>query len=188
MPTATLHQLPRATDRSPTPLLGFEGRIVERLADGRLRLDDGTLAETALGCLLQPEVGDRVLYTTSKTGDAFILQPLAREKVERARLTVPGAHGLDLHQPSVRISATDEINLRSLKDLEATAATGTLRLNAHNLFTTVSETLVENARHHIAQVGNYAMKVRELLRIHGRQGIVTAEKDLKMDAERISMG
>ena len=187
MSSATLHPLPRPSETA-RPLLGYEAAIVERLDDGRLRLDDGTLARPALGCLVRPEVGDRVLYGAAADGEAFILQPLAREGLERAELTVPGARGLDLSQTSVTVSAVEEIALRSLKDLEATAATGTLRLTARNLFTTVSETLVENARHHVAHIGDYALKVKALLRIHGRQGIVTAEKDLKMDAERISMG
>ena len=184
--SATLHQLPI----THPPLLGYEGRVIERLNDGRVRLDNGLTARPALSCLIRPRAGDRALYTQSESGDCFLLQLLARAEGEepRAVLTVPGARGLDLHQASVTISATEKINLRSRKDLEATAATGTLRLNARNLFTTVSEALVENALEHIAHVGGYALKVRELLRIHGRQGIVTAEKDLKMDAERISMG
>jgi hypothetical protein len=63
-----------------------------------------------------------------------------------------------------------------------------LRLTARNLFTTVSESLVQNVRNYIGQAEQYLLDVRQVLRMHGKQASVTAEQDVKIDAERISMG
>ena len=179
-PSARVIDLPR-----PAAIL-IEGRVAAVRDDGTLELTDGRTARPALSCLIEPRAGDRVLY--SDGAERFVLHLLAREEMESAALSVPGAQRLAIRQPHIDVAAEERLALRSLKDLEATAATGTLSLNARNLFATVSEALVENARHHIAHVGDYALKAKALLRIHGRQGLMTAEKDLKIDAERISMG
>ena len=180
MRTAEVIDLPR-----PAATL-LEGRVAAVREDGTLELEEGRTARAALSCLIELQAGDRVLY--SDGAERFVLHLLARKGLESAALSVPGAERLEIRQPRIDLAAREKLTLRSLKDLEATAATGTLSLNARNLFTTVSEALVENARHHIAHIGDYALKVKELLRIHGRQGLMTAEKDLKIDAERISMG
>ncbi|MBL8511024.1 MAG: DUF3540 domain-containing protein, partial [Betaproteobacteria bacterium] len=55
-------------------------------------------------------------------------------------------------------------------------------------FTQVSETLVQSARHTVGRAEHYLMEVKKLLRLQGKQVMVTAEKDVKVDGERISMG
>jgi hypothetical protein len=151
-------------------------------------LSDGRVARQALGCLITPEVGDRVLAASGKDGTPFIVHILQRAELGVARLSVPGARELALCQPRIAVSASEQINLHALRNIEVTAATGVLGLNANNLFITVNETLVQNVRNFIGKSSQYLLEARQLLRLHGQQTLVTAEQDVKIDGERISVG
>ncbi|MBI3897236.1 MAG: DUF3540 domain-containing protein [Gammaproteobacteria bacterium] len=172
---------------SSTPRLD-EGHVVDESADGVLRLADGRRALPAVSCLVRPQPGDRVLLVSGVTGEVFVLSVLTRASGQVAQLQVPGADAIHVVAPSVTLQAVDAIRLQSLRDVELTAVTGDVSVNARNLLTTVTESLIENIKQHIAHVGTYALQVKTLLRMHSQQAIVTAEQDIKVDAERISMG
>jgi hypothetical protein len=165
-------------------VLGVTARVVAIHADGA-ELDDGRRATSALSCLLQPQIGDQVLVADDPT---LILAILQREAGQTAELHVPGARALRLCQREIAIEASEGLALRSLRDAELSAVTGTLRLAARNLFTTVLETLVERAADHLAKVGSFALDVSTLLRIRSRHGIVTAEQQMRIDAEQLHLG
>ncbi|MCB1735609.1 MAG: DUF3540 domain-containing protein [Gammaproteobacteria bacterium] len=165
-------------------MLGSDARVTAIDADG-CHLDDGRRVATAAGCLLQPRIGDRVLVADSP---ALILTVLEREPGQEAQLSVPGADTLRLSQRAIAIEARDQLALRSLKDAELTAATGTLSVQARNLFTTVIETMVERAADHLAKFGNYALDTAGLLRLRTRHGIVTADRQLRLDADQMHLG
>ena len=165
-----------------------EGRVLGEAADGALHLHEGGHAWPAVSCLIRPRRGDRVLVAWPPGQDGFILHVLQRESAEGATLEVPGTDAVTLHQRRLTIAGSEAVAIRSLRDMELTAATGTLAINARNLFSTVQDSVVHNARYFIAHIGTYAMQVKNLMRLHGRQAIITADQDIKVDAERISMG
>ncbi|MCP5141729.1 MAG: DUF3540 domain-containing protein [Gammaproteobacteria bacterium] len=159
--------------------------VVTAIESDACVLDDGRRVRLAASCLLQPRVGDRVLVTDSP---ALVLAVLERTESAEATLSVPGASRLRVTQARIALEATEELALRSLKDAELTAATGTLSVQARNLFTTVIETLAERAADHLAKFGNYALDASGLLRMRARQGIVTADKELRLDADQMHLG
>jgi len=73
-------------------------------------------------------------------------------------------------------------------EIELTAVQGPLSLNARQIFTNASESLVQTARSYIGQVEQFLLNARQLLRLHGEQTMITARQDAKIDAERISLG
>jgi hypothetical protein len=160
-------------------------RIGARLEEGRYLLDDGRLACQALSCLIAPLPGDQVLVFAGE--ETFILALLARTQLGEALLSVPRARTLAIRQARVEVSATEHAALRSLGGLELGAA-GTLTLAARNFFATVAESLVENVRHYVGRFGHCLMEAKELMRLHSRQATLTAEKEIRIDAERIGMG
>ena len=162
------------------------GKISLEIEENRYRLEDGRRARQAFSCLIEPQAGDEVLVFDGE--ESFVVAVLARPQAGEAVLTVPGARALSIRQPRIALDAVEHAALRSGRDLELTAATGTLALNARDLFTTVAGSLVENVRHYVGRVEQYLLEARGLLRLHGEQALVTAEKDVKVDAERISMG
>jgi hypothetical protein len=166
----------------------IESRVVMSLNENVYLLNDGRSAQQALSCLIRPEVGDHVLATCGQMDTPYILHILQRSHLQKAQLSVPGAQQLCIAQNQVSVTATDSISINALVDVEMTAATGVLRLNAQNLFTSVTDSLVQNVGHFVGQAEHYFVEVKQLLRLHSKQALITAEQDVKVDAERISMG
>jgi hypothetical protein len=173
---------------TPAPLYLVEAKIVVSLEQHCYLLNDGRVARQALSCLLQPEVGDHVLAAACQDDTPYILHILQRNHLKAAHLSVPGAEQLCIDQQQIALQAGQSIALRAAGDVEVSAATGVLSLNARNLFATVSESLVQNVRHFVGQAEHYLLDVKQLLRLHGQQALVTADQDIKVDAERISLG
>lgn len=178
------------TSKTPVPSTPAwtEARIAVTLDDNCYLLDDGRLARQAASCMLTPEAGDRILSVGCSDGDSYIVHVLDRGQADAAELSVPGTQDLTIRQQRVTISATEGIALHALRDIEVNAATGSMSFNARNLFVTVQESLVENMRHYIGKAEQYLLDARQLLKLHGKQALVTAEQDVKVDGERISMG
>jgi hypothetical protein len=161
-------------------------RTVER--DGRVMLDGGAAARVAVSCLLRPQSGDRVVLAELPGGPPFVIAILERPGTPSAQLEVAGAQCLTLAAPRVTLTAVEAIEMSSLRDIEITAASGRFSINARHLAVTAVESFIQNARDCIANIGTYALQVRSLLRLHGQQAILTAERDMKIDAEQISVG
>lgn len=176
--------------RPPVPAepLWAEAAVAVELTDGSYLLDDGRIAQQAASCVVIPAQGDRVLVAACRHGDNYIVHLLSRSQAEKAFLSVPGAQHLTLRQPEITLAATEKVGLHSLRDVDVTAVTGVLSLTARNLFSTVAESLVQNVRHYVGNAEQYLLEVKQMLRLHGKQASITAENDVKVDAERISMG
>ncbi len=164
-----------------------DARVAIVFDDGGCLLDNGARATRALSCLIEPRVGDRVLAAQTGDGACHLLHILEREDRERAELSVPGADTLALRQSRIAVHAHDSLDLGSA-DTASLSALGTLSLNGGSLFASVRETLVAQAEHYVGRFGQYLLDVRALLRLHGKDALLTAERDVKVDAERISMG
>lgn len=154
----------------------------------RYQLDTGAQAEIAAGCLLQPEIGDTVLLYRSGAGEFFITQVLRNAGGGAARVSVPGASKLLLEQQEISLLAVNKLRLTSLRDIDLTAIAGDVTVEAKNLFSTVREQWIEHAQHRISKAVSHMLEATGLLRLHAEQGLLTAKKDLKVDAERISIG
>jgi hypothetical protein len=178
-------------------------RITVLFDDGSCLLGNGMRAVRAVSCLVEPQLGDRVLTSATADGLCHVLHILARGELTRselahsdqarcegdyARLSVPGAAGLALCQSRISLHAAESLHMGSAGDASLTAAGGTLSLNGRNLFVTVTDTIVEQASHYVGKIGQYLLDVRALLRLHGNDALITAARDVKVDAERISMG
>lgn len=178
---------PGKTPAAPGPAW-TDAHVAVTVDDGACLLDDGRLARRAASCLVLPEPGDRVLAATGRDGVHFILHVLARANHEEADVGVPGVHRLTIRQPQVAVHAREDIALRALRNVDVCAAGGTLALSARNLFATAHDSLVQAARHVVGTAEHYLLDVKQLLKLHGRQALITADGDVKVDGERISIG
>ncbi|KKB61297.1 hypothetical protein WM40_23990 [Robbsia andropogonis] len=179
----TTNKLPQ-----PLPLHLLEARVIVALEQHAYLLDDGRVAYQALSCLIRPEVGDHVLVATCQNDASYILHVLHRTDAKQVQLSVPGAEMLRIEQARIQLTAIESIALDALSDVEIRAATGTLNLAARNLFTSAQDTLVENVGQFVGRADRYLLEVNELLCLHGQHAIITADEDVKVDGERISMG
>lgn len=175
------------------PVALADTRITVLFDDGSCLLGNGMRALRAVSCLVEPQIGDRVLASTSTDGPCHVLHILARNEGTRsesdsARLSVPGVTGLSLCQTRIAVHAVESLHMGSAGEASLSAAGGTLSLNGRNLFVTVTDSIVEQANHYVGKIGQYLLDVRALLRLHGNDALLTAAHDIKVDAERISMG
>ncbi|WP_338847060.1 DUF3540 domain-containing protein [Massilia sp. W12] len=173
---------------APLPLQLSEARIAVVLQGQGFMLDDGRVARQALSCLVTPEVGDHVLTAAGHDNPPYILHVLARQNPQHVALSVPGAGKVSLQQDTIELQAQQAIALQALRDIEISAATGVLQLNACNLFSTVHESVVQHMRHYVGRAQHFLLEAEQLLRLHGEQTLITAEQDIKVDSERISLG
>ncbi len=165
-----------------------EATVVLAMGDGRFLLDDGGTSRQALSCLLVPQAGDRVAWLAGRDGERYLLHLLSRPEPGSFRLEVLGATELGLVAPKLALRASAQLSLSSMGDAEVSAPGGKLKLEVRNLTVTVLESLVQTARHMIGRYENWFSESRSLSRLHGKQTLVTAEQDVRVDGERISMG
>lgn len=175
------------------PVALADTRIAVLFDDGSCLLGNGMRALRAVSCLVEPQPGDRVLASTSADGPCHVLHILARSESAlsdgtHARLSVPGAAGVSLCQSRIALHAVESLHMGSAGEASLSAAGGTLALNGRNLFVTATDSIVEQAHHYVGKIGQYLLDVRALLRLHGNDALITAARDIKVDAERISMG
>ncbi|HKQ30732.1 MAG TPA: DUF3540 domain-containing protein [Burkholderiales bacterium] len=173
--------------KAASEIVWLDGWIAEELPDDTYRLDDGTLACTAASCLLRPRGGDRIVALACGR-EVFITAILERGDASTAEIGVTGAPELTLAAPRVTVRASETITMQSLRDVDVTAIGGNLSLSARNVVTTAADAIIENMRHYIAHAEAFAVQVKTLLRMHSKTAVVTAEQDIKVDAERISLG
>lgn len=168
----------------------LEIRVAMVLDSRHCLLANGRQASRALGCLIAPQVGDQVLVSQGENS-CHVLQILERNgagEMEAVALCLPGDGAIHLRGSSVGIHGSKSVTVDSGGDVDVTAAGGHLGLNARNLFMSVTDSLVQQAQHFIGKAGQYFLDVRHLLKLHGQDALITAERDIKADAERISMG
>lgn len=162
-----------------------EMRVAMLLDDGLCLLANGRQARRAASCLLEVQAGDLVLASCAER--CHVLHILERASPQAA-LSVPGCDSLALRQRHVSVHALESIELVSAGQARMTTLGGPLSLEAPNLFVTVAENLVHQACHWIGRAGHCLLDVRHLFKLHAQDALLTAERDIKADAERISMG
>ena len=187
------HELLEPRSAAPASPRWHEAAVAVELGEHRYLLDDGRVATAALTCVIEPRIGDRVLIAACADAQCYVVHVLSRAPDDvgdggSATFSVPGIAQLTLAQRSIDLVATERLGLRSLKDAEIVAATGTLRVTANDLFRCVAQTVVDALKHYVGSAEHYLLDVDQLLRQHGQQVMLTADKDVKVDAERISMG
>lgn len=179
-----------ATKRSgsASAIIGGVAHVCEVRDESTVLLSDGRCARIAVSCLLRPQGGDRVALTELNRGEVFVHAILERDRTQPADLQVPGAESITLAARRLVLAASDSLQVHSLRDIEVAAAAGVVSIAAPHITVTAVESLIQTAKQCLMTVGAYALQVRSLLRLHGQQAIMTAEKDMKIDAERISVG
>ena len=183
MSVQALSEIPKA----PSPVVTTECCLISEQLDDGYRLDDGSLAAVAVSCLLKPLPGDRVLVAYCED-EVFVLHVLARESGQAADLGVAGAERLRIGHARLDLHASEGMALRSLKDLELQAVTGSLSLSARNLMLTAIESLLEQVRTRISRAEEICMRASGLFKLHGTNAFITAERDVRIDGERINVG
>lgn len=154
-------------------------RTVDRLADGVAVLDDGRRARRAVGCLVRPEAGDRVLvWDDPEGGDRYILSVL--ERPDGAPVTVEAAGDLE-------IRAGDRLSLAGAGGIALSAPLGTVSIVAQRLTQTAIDGLTLVARTAIATADCWMIQARDVLTTRAHHHLMSARKEMRLEADRIQL-
>lgn len=167
-------------------------------------------ARRAEGCLADPQPGDRVLLLVAEGGDVFIINVVERAGREPMRLSHPV--GLTLSAPAVSIDASEtlsasapkavlnltEVTLRSASALLVARAASVVVEALRTVAATIeqaAETLTSQAAQRTAVISGVDTlearaantKVETALVVRTGSTILTAEQDIRMDGEHITL-
>ena len=76
----------------------------------------------APSCLLQPEIGDKVLVVTDAEGEDYVLAVLARAGGGGARLSLPANSEVQTQGGTLKISGRDGLSLQSARQVSLQSA------------------------------------------------------------------
>ncbi|WP_018693804.1 DUF3540 domain-containing protein [Algicola sagamiensis] len=140
------------------------------LVDGRIT------CQIADGLMIQLHIGDWVACLN--TGQScFVIQIL--QYANRDAVSIQSNQPIRISAPQVQIAARDELDLVSLNRFSLVGKHGVI---------SVAATLVNQAEHFIQQMGEWIASAKGLIRVTGRQQVITAEEDVRIDGKRINMG
>lgn len=163
--------------------------------DGEYFIIEGSLpAKQALSCLVKPRVGDQVMYWNN-VDDRWILAVLTctnniteQDNVDAREVSLPGNAGMQLQAKKFTVNAQDDIHLNSLGNIALNTVVGKLSFNAKSCIQTIQDSFINIAKHMINRADYIDQQAEKVLKSHASHQIITAEKDVKVDAERINMG
>ncbi len=166
---------------------------VHSLVDGnQFLIDGGMVADRADGCLLTPQVNDQVLtcIQVAETGTtkATIIQILHRQDTSPACINVPSCEEIHIHQNRLRLSAKEHLSLLSREKLQITATLGALQIKAKEMFNCIANSLIETAKVRVSRAEFTQINSNSLTQFQSNQTVLTADEDVKIDAERIHLG
>ncbi len=155
--------------------------------EDRWLLDSGEVTGRAFSCLVCPEPGDKVVVLRSG-GRPSILSILARPKPGSVAISLGKHTDLDIRVGKFSLLAEDTATIKSMNSVSISAPLGRIQLMACDLFQTVTGTLVSLAKSMVNKTVDYQMKAEGTVVSTAGAQVITAERDLRLDAERINMG
>lgn len=163
------------------------------------------IARQAASCLLAPVIGDRVLVYTDGE-EAFILSVLVRSADHAAEIAVPGAEQvvlrgkgrLDIHAPHVSIGtgrldvvakALFQAGDRLTSHFKRITETVVDKVIGARTITTQAETRTAVIRDvELLSAGTLVQTVENVATQKSEIALITAKCDVRIDAERVSVG
>jgi len=169
--------------------------------DGSFVIDQSLPAKQAMSCLVTPQIGDTVLYWND-TNQRWILAVLtsastvgneAGGKVDNdlqkpRSVSLPNQQAMQINGKKLLLNAQQTMQLNSMGNIQINAVVGKLMLNAKHCVYSIQESLIQMARTLLQRSDYIDHQANKVLKSHAQQQLMTAEKDVKIDAERINMG
>lgn len=159
------------------------------------RLDDGSLAQQAVSCLVLPEAGDRVRVVVYGQ-EQFIVDILQRGNTANTAMplhsrsiTIGQPHqSLQIQAKDASLHAIDSLSFGAAGDVDILSAKGALSLSCQTMKITVLGCCIQKIKTSIAHIDDWCVSVKHLLKFHGKRQQITADKEVKIDADVIHMG
>ncbi len=164
--------------------------VTAKFGQDRWQLDHQREARQAFSCLVTPKVND-VVTCYCQDGQWYVLAILHRpnyNKPAAGQIGLPGHGPLAIEASQLTLNSGSELQLNSVGDISLCSAGGSIKQWAANLYQTVQESLVQLSRHFVNRAENTDLQASQVMKSHGAYQMITADKDIKVDADRINMG
>ncbi len=175
---------------SKTIDLGLQQASITSTEGDKFALDNGVSAVQATSCIVLPQIGDKILYWQDNN-DCYIThilsQPAASQASDR-QVALPQQQGLKINAKNLVFNIAKSLSMNVVNEINLNAAVGKINLYAQNLTQHVQKSLLQMAGQLLQRCDFLDVNTKLLAKNHAKQQLITAEKDLKMDAERINMG
>ncbi|MFT4927212.1 MAG: hypothetical protein ACI8WB_003318 [Phenylobacterium sp.] len=140
-------------------------------------VDHDFSASCAVSLLVKPSIGDTVCFIEVEQ-HYYITALLSRQDSE-AELLLESSQKVRWVAPELHFSAFDKLELTSLNKMV---------VMGKDTVVSAANAMIQQAENLIQQVGQYSLTAKGLLRLSGKHQVITAEKDVRIDGERINMG
>lgn len=140
-------------------------------------LDRCFTANKALSLMIEPNVGDKVCFV-EVDGQYYINQLLSRAD-QQAELTITSQQKMHWVAPKMTFTAFEQLEMVSLNKV---------MMSGKDCVMSAANSMVQHAENLIQQVGQLSVSARGLMKLTGKQQVIIAEKDVRIDGERINMG
>lgn len=170
--------------------------IITQVSHDELYQIDNTpisCAKQALSCLVKPQLGDKVIYW-QLNDEKWVLAVLENTHTAPASdasarsISLPNQQAINIEADKLSVTARKRIALSSLEDIQINAAMGKLSISAARCYQSIRESLVQMSKQFI-QRGEYVdQQASKLMKSHAGHHVMTADHDIKVDADRINMG
>lgn len=156
-------------------------QVIEKRDTGWV-LDNEQIARCATSCLIEPITGDQVMviqHGNLTTIFAILSRLKDATQASEATLTVPDVHKVTFQCEDLLMQCRQGITFQSA---------GKIVLQSKHFIQEVKQNIVQIFRGFIAKGEQWNLTTQYLNRMHSRQQMITAEKEIKVDADRINMG
>ena len=119
---------------------------------------------------------------------AWVISVLSSPQPGAREIALPRNQDMKLNANNVVLNAAQSIRLNAVKEININVALGKLNECARSMCQMVQGSLVQLTKHLISKSEYLDFNAQKLLKSHATQQLITAEKDIKMDADRINMG
>lgn len=167
----------------------FQAKVIKQLGEESWLLDNRKIVQRAFSCLIVPLVGDNVVCVNIDN-TCFITALLSRSGSEqhKVKLSLSKQTELELSAKKLTLAAEQEMELMSAGDLSINAAFGKLVLTTTDMIQQIKQNLIQTCKQLISRMDYSDVQAKEMLKTHSRNQIMTADKDIRVDADRINMG
>lgn len=196
--TRGFSQVPEKALDNPLQPQMRNATIIDQTAQERWLLDNGLKVCRAHSCLVEPAIGDTVIvyeYRQSEILTGCVLAILERaQSLEQelpqqiSQLSVPNNKALQINANELMLVGTHQLDLVSNGDASLQAPAGRIIVSAKHLLHSIQDTLVQVCRQMFGRNEQYHMNSEQLNKTHARHQLMTADKDIRVDAQRINMG
>lgn len=164
-------------------------------------IDQSLPASQAMSCLVTPQLGDTVLYWHDNQQRWILAVLKAQQSAENKAhnknindlnqprtVSLPNQQAMQISARKLLLNAQHTMQLNSMGNIQLNAVVGKLMLNAKHCVYSIQESLMQIARTLLQRSDYIDHQANKVLKSHAQQQLMTADKDVKIDAKRINMG